>query len=356
MLICGHNFFTTSVRIENTPLAYILLLKFKITEVLSTKMTNSFRPEGYLFGRCENREYLSSRAGLERAMREGRILEATAMLCDSRQRLHVDLYGISGIIDKEEAVFAHDGKQPKDIAIITRVGKPVCFCVMGFARENGREVAVLSRREAQKACYAQYLSDLIAGDIIEARVTHLDSFGAFVDVGCGIPALLSIDCISVSRISHPRDRLCVGDRIHVLIKSVDRTSGRIFVTMRELLGTWEQNASAFEVGQTVAGIVRSVESYGVFIELAPNLAGLAEIREGTRDASLARVGESVAVYIKSMIPERMKVKLVLIDGYGGETPPYSLRYFIDCERVRHLDRWRYSPACASKTVETVFAQ
>lgn len=317
-------------------------------------MTNSFHPEGYMFGSRENREYLSSRAGLERAMREGRILEATAMLCDSRQRLHVDLYSMTGIIDKEEAVFSPDGKEPKDIAIITRVGKPVCFCVMGFAHEDGREVAILSRREAQKACYTQVVSDLIAGDVLEARVTHLDSFGAFVDIGCGIPSLLAIDCISVSRISHPRDRLCVGDRIYTLVKDIDRTSGRIFVTMKELLGTWEQNASAFEIGQTVAGIVRSVESYGVFVELAPNLAGLAEIREGTRDASLARVGESVAVYIKSMIPERMKIKLVLIDGYGGETPPCRLRYFVDCERVRHLDRWRYSPACASKTVETVF--
>ena len=317
-------------------------------------MTNKYRPEGYLFGSRENREYTSSRSGLERAMREGKIIEASVMLCDSRLRLHVDLYGMIGIIDKQEALFSPDGSQPKDIAIITRVGKPVCFKVMGFTTENGKEVAILSRREAQKACYTQYISDLLPGDVMEARVTHLDSFGAFVDVGCGLSSLLSIDCISVSRISHPSDRLSVGDRIYTVVKSIDHVGGRIFVTLRELLGTWEQNAAQFEVGQTVAGIVRSVESYGVFIELTPNLAGLAEIREGTKDAILARPGESVAVYIKSIIPEKMKIKLVLIDSYAGMTEATRLRYFIDPTTTAHVSEWKYSPDCARKVIETVF--
>lgn len=317
-------------------------------------MTNKYRPEGYLFGSRENREYTSSRSGLERAMREGKIIEASVMLCDSRLRLHVDLYGMIGIIDKQEALFSTDGAPPKDIAIITRVGKPVCFKVMGFTVENGKEVAILSRREAQKACYTQYISDLLPGDVMEARVTHLDSFGAFVDVGCGLSSLLSIDCISVSRISHPSDRLSVGDRIYTVVKSIDHVGGRIFVSLRELLGTWEQNAAQFEVGQTVAGIVRSVESYGVFIELTPNLAGLAEIREGTKDAILARPGESVAVYIKSIIPEKMKIKLVLIDSYAGMTEATRLRYFIDPTTTAHVSEWKYSPDCARKVIETVF--
>ena len=268
--------------------------------------------------------------------------------------MHVDHYGTVGIIDKREAVYSADSGEVKDIAVITRVGKPVCFKVMGFAFEDGHEVAVLSRREAQKECLSQYLSDLIPGDVIPARVTHLDSFGAFVDVGCGVVSLLSIDAISVSRISHPSDRLSVGDRISAVIRSIDRDSGRIFVSMRELLGTWLENAANFEVGQTVAGIVRSIESYGVFVELAPNLAGLAEIRDGTPDSEIARVGEYAAVYIKSILPDRMKIKLVLIDSYGCKTGVPKLKYFADHTTVSHIDRWRYSPPESSKIIETVF--
>lgn len=319
-------------------------------------MANIYRPEGHLFGEKENREYISTRAGLERALAEGRILEATALLCDSRMRLHVDLYGMTGIIEKSEVTYSPDSRETKDIAVITRVGKPVCFKVMGFSREDGREVAILSRREAQKECLTQGLYDMTAGDIVEAKVTHLDSFGAFVDIGCGIVSLLSIDCISVSRISHPSDRLAVGDKIWTVIRSVDRDSGRIFVSMRELLGTWLENAAEFEVGQTVAGIVRSIESYGVFVELAPNLAGLAEIREGTDDGKISKVGERAAVYIKSILPDKMKIKLVLIDSYGAGVPPTKLRYYTDVQNVTHIDSWRYSPPHSSKIIETIFCE
>ncbi len=317
-------------------------------------MNNSYAPEGSLFGTAQNREYISSRFGLIRAMNEGKILEGTALLCDSSMRLHIDLYGMEGIIEKSEALYSIDKKEIKDIAVITRVGKPVCFKVMGFTHEGGKEVAVLSRREAQKECLSMFLCDLVPGDIIRSRVTHLDSFGAFVDIGCGIISLLSIDCISVSRISHPSDRLCVGDKIYTVIRSIDRESGRIFVSMRELLGTWEENANMFDIGQTVSGIVRSIESYGVFVELAPNLAGLAELRDGTSDGEIARVGERVAVYIKSIIPDRMKIKLVLIDSYHETSHGEHLKYFIDCNTVTHIDRWVYSPEYAVKLIETNF--
>lgn len=319
-------------------------------------MTNLYLPEGLLSRSPEQREYLSSLSGLERAMNEGKILESTALLCDASMRLHVDLYGIRGIIPREEAMLCRRGETIKDIAIITRVGKPICFKIVGFTKEQGETVAILSRRAAQLECVHSYLADLIPGDVVPARVTHLERFGAFVDIGCGIPSLLSVDSISVSRISHPADRLSPGDHIYTVIKSIDQKEERIFVSMRELLGTWEENASRFEAGQTVAGIVRSIESYGVFVELTPNLAGLAELREGTNDREIAHVGERAAVYIKSILPERMKIKLVLIDSYRGELATPSLSYYIDGKTTKHIDRWLYSPPSATKIVETVFSE
>lgn len=317
-------------------------------------MINTYAPEGTLIKEGRNREYISSLSGLERAMNEGRILEATALLCDNSMRLHLDLYGTRGIIAKEDAVFCRRGEEVKDIALITRVGKPTCFKVVGFERVHGEQVAVLSRRAAQEECVRYYLSSLMAGDVIPARVTHLESFGAFVDIGCGVSSLLSVDSISVSRISHPSDRLTVGDSIYAVIRAIDREHDRFFVSMRELLGTWEENAALFEAGQTVSGIIRSVESYGVFVELTPNLAGLAELRDGTDGELSAAVGKSVAVYIKNIIPDRMKIKLVLIDTHGISAPRQPLNYFVDCETTVHIDRWKYSPDGASKLIETVF--
>ena len=317
-------------------------------------MNNIYAPEGILSSLPENKEYISSIAGLERAKNEGRILESTALLCDGDMRLHVDLYGIEGIIERDDAVYSPHGEPVKDIAIITRVGKPVCFKVISIETRGSRPVAILSRRAAQIECIKEYLETLVPGDVIRARVTHMESFGAFVDIGCGISSLLSVDSISVSRISHPSDRLALGDYLYTVVKNIDETNGRIFVSMRELLGTWKENAANFSAGQTVAGIVRSIENYGVFVELTPNLAGLAEIREGSREKLEASIGQRVAVYIKSIIPDRMKIKLVLIDSFNSDPPPSRLTYYIDGAKTQHISYWRYSPEECQKRIETFF--
>ncbi len=317
-------------------------------------MTEQYKPEGARIGTQENREYLATPAGLECAMNSGAILEGMVTLCDSRLCLHMDLGCAEGIIEPEEAVCCRAGESRKDIAVITRVGKPVAFRILSLESRNGILTAVCSRRLAQEACMRAYLADLRPGDIIPARVTHLEPFGAFLDIGCGLSSLLSVDCISVSRISHPRDRLMCGMELSVAVKSIDRESGRIYVTLRELLGTWEENAAAFSVGETVTGIIRSVESYGVFVELAPNLAGLAELREEDAEELKSKIGQSAAVYIKSIVPERMKIKLVLVDCCYSKPAPPRLTYYIDPATVSHLDRWCYSPLNCRKLIESDF--
>ncbi len=310
---------------------------------------NTYKPEGSITYDLQNREYISTRQGLEYAYEKQIILEAPTILCDKSFNLHVSLGpGLHGIIPRDECEFLPTGERSKDIAILTRVGKPICFKVMGLSKnEAGEIVATLSRREAQLECMLSYISTLIPGDIIPAKVTHLESFGAFVDIGCGIISLLSIDSISVSRISHPSARLEVGESIFTVVKSIDER-GRIYVSRRELLGTWEENAKRFSEGQTVRGIVRSVESYGIFIELSPNLAGLAEYKDDVYKEQTA------GVYIKSIIPEKMKVKLIIIDT--SDSLPYKTEdiYFIDPEKQRHIDSWTYSPPGSRKLISTVF--
>lgn len=219
------------------------------------------------------------------------------------------------------------------------------------ARDEGRILeavaqAWLSRTIVQQKAQDRLLDSLRPGDVIPARVTHLEPFGAFVDAGCGVPSLIGIENLSVSRICHPSDRLTVGQSILAAVRTVEPENRRISLTHRELLGTWAQNAALFSVGETVRGVVRSIEPYGVFIELTPNLSGLAEPRADLRP------GMAVSVYIKSILPQRMKVKLTVIDvlaPYDAPTPP---RYFIT---EGHIDEWTYTPACCDKKiVKTIF--
>ena len=303
-----------------------------------------FYPEGWLIDTVENRNALSSLSNLTDAYREGRILEARATVCDGNHNLIVDLGCIKGIISREEGAIGIKEGTVRDIAVISRVNRPVCFIITGFQKgENGKTIATLSRRTAQEICMEKYISTLVPGDVIRARITHLESFGAFADIGCGIVSFLPIDTISVSRIDHPRERFSVGMDIHAIVKSIE--NGRVNLTHKELLGTWEQNAKLFSVGETVAGIIRSVEDYGVFVELAPNLAGLAECKEGLRP------GQQASVYIKNIIPERMKVKLIIIDTFEYEYKPSSPNYFYEGD---HIEKFEYSPKDCDKKIETIF--
>jgi small subunit ribosomal protein S1 len=92
--------------------------------------------------------------------------------------------------------------------------------------------------------------------------------------------------------------------------------------------------------------VRSIESYGIFVELAPNLAGLAEYRDDIY------TGQNAAVYIKNIIPEKMKVKLVIVDTFPSpETREKNFDYKINSG---HIDKWVYSPEECARVIETFF--
>ncbi|MDE5742386.1 MAG: S1 RNA-binding domain-containing protein [Oscillospiraceae bacterium] len=301
-------------------------------------------PEGELFMTPDNQSCIKSIFALQEAMLQEKILEARVLICDNDHDLHIDLPCAKGIIPREEGAIGISEGTTKDIALITKVNKPVCFKVKQILKdETGGFTAVLSRREVQQECMENFISTLTPGDVIPAKVTHLEQFGAFVDIGCGIPSLIPIDAISVSRISHPSDRFQTGQDIFVVIKDV--SGGRVWLSHKELLGTWEENASRFNYGETVSGIIRSVEDYGIFVELTPNLAGLAEPKEG------AAVGQHASVYIKALIPEKMKVKLIIVDVFSGSHIHRPPEYFIT---DGHISHWRYSSELSSKIIESRF--
>lgn len=304
-----------------------------------------FKPEGQIIATEENKRYLSSPFALRDAFYSEAFLEGRVMRCDSEHNLHVDLGCMKGVIPRNEGAVGIAEGTVRDIALISRVNKPVVFVVTGFRTDaSGETLALLSRRRVQLECKDSYVSSLKPGDVIPATVSHVEGFGVFCDIGSGLSALMPIDSISVSRIPHPSARFAPGQNIFAVVRSIDE-SGRITLSHKELLGTWEENAGMFAVGETVPGIVRSVEKYGIFVELAPNLAGLAEFSEGIEPGSHA------GVYIKSIIPSKMKIKLIIVDSFDANYPVEPPKYFIDSG---HIEKWVYSPAESDKIIESEF--
>lgn len=308
-----------------------------------------FYPEGRIMDSMENKAALRSPATLMEAIKDRRVLEARAAMCDSSHNIVIDLGFMKGIIPREEGAIGIREGTVRDIAIISRVNHPVCFLAEELVRDNSGELSVLlSRRAAQELCNKEYISKLKPGDVIDAKVTHIEPFGVFADIGCGLPALLPIDSISVSRISSPSERFHTGMKIKAIVKSNEASgdSCRVTLSHKELLGTWLENAKNFSPGETVPGTVRSVEPYGIFVELAPNLAGLAEIKDGVQ------AGHEASVFIKSILPSRMKIKLIIIDTFSQEINRLEApKYYFSGE---HMDRFIYSPEGSEKQVVTEF--
>lgn len=305
---------------------------------------SEFYPEGELISTEENRRATADEQALRDCMLSGKILEAPCVVCDSKHNLIVDFGFIKGIIPRTEGAIGIDDGSTRDIALISRVNKAVCFKITAITNnEYGEKIALLSRRSAQQECLDTYISKLTPGDIINAKVTHLEQFGSFVDIGCGIPSLIPIDAISVSRINHPSNRMSVGQKIKAAVKGIE--NGKVSLSHKELLGTWAENAAFFNVGETVTGYIRSIESYGVFVELTPNLAGLAELKEGIH------INQHASVFIKAIIPEKMKVKLIIVDAFDSGYSSGSFKYFIESG---HIDSWVYSTPESDKIIKTVF--
>ena len=148
---------------------------------------------------------------------------------------------------------------------------------------------------------------LTEGAIVDGIVKNIRPYGTFVEIGEGTVCLLHIEDSSVVRIKSPYDRFNIGQKIKVMIKSIDEEQNRIALTYKELLGTWEENVEGFEQGMVVKGIAREAEKHknGIFIELKPNLVGLAEYKENIQ------YGQEVSVFIKKIIPEKKKIKLII---------------------------------------------
>ena len=93
-------------------------------------------------------------------------------------------------------------------------------------------------------------------------------------IGGGVVGLLHVEDISVSRIKTPEERFFNGQKINVMIKSIDKDNNKIVLSYKELLGNWDENIKEYSEKTVVEGIVKETDKFknGIFIELKPNFA------------------------------------------------------------------------------------
>lgn len=235
------------------------------------------------------------------------IVYANVISCKLNLDLIIDLGdNLVGVLPFSRLEYNKDSHSIKDVSAKSKVGRTVAFKIDSLTNDlfDGKKVVILDRSAAQKECYDNYISKMACGDVLDAYVVGAESYGLFCDIGVGLISLMPISSVSVVHYANPKKEL--HNLGHIKCIFVSNENGKITISHKELLGSWEQESASITSGDTVIGIVRKIESYGVFVELTPNLVGLANNYRGIA------VGDTVSVYIRSKNTEKRKIKLSIL--------------------------------------------
>ncbi len=262
-----------------------------------------FAPEGW-----NNEITKVNKTNIYKFLENKEILQGLVSECDQKFNLHINFEnGLNGTIPREEVegINLQDNGLPKINLCTGKVNKFVQFKIKSIDEQNN---IILSRKVVQQDALNWVKNDLKVGEKLEGIVKSIKPYGAFIEIGGGVVGLAHIEDLSVARIKSPYERLNIGQRVEVVVKSINRDQGKIILSYKETLGSWEDNVKKFSPGIKVKGKVRETEKNknGIFIELTPNLVGMAEYEEGLE------YGQDVEVYIKKIDISRKKVKLVIV--------------------------------------------
>ena len=161
------------------------------------------------------------------------------------------------------------------------IGKTLDMKVIKLSKR--RRNIVLSRRvileEEMEAKRKATLSTLEPEQVREGIVKNITQFGAFIDLG-GVDGLLHKSDMSWGRVNHPSEVVSVGDKVEVMVLSVDAEAGKISLGMKQKTpDPWLSVEEKYPVGSTVSGKVVNIVDYGAFVELEPGVEGLVHVSE-----------------------------------------------------------------------------
>jgi small subunit ribosomal protein S1 len=173
-----------------------------------------------------------------------------------------------------------------------------------------RAIMEREREEAKQSL----LESLQVGEVREGTVRSLRDFGAFVDIG-GIDGLIHISKLSWDHVKHPSEVLSEGQQVQVKVEKVDRQTGKIGLSYRDLLeDPWKDVETKYPSGAIVEGAVTRITRFGAFVKLEPGVEGLVHISELAHHrvanvSSYLSEGQTVQVKVVSVDPEAQRIGL-----------------------------------------------
>ncbi|MDR2162255.1 MAG: 30S ribosomal protein S1 [Desulfovibrio sp.] len=229
------------------------------------------------------------------------------------------------------------------------VGKVFPFLITRLEK-NGRNIVVsrrtlLEREQAEQR--EAILSDIAAGDVVEAVITRIAPFGAFAELAPGVEGLIHLSELSWTRVSGAEDAVSPGQRVRAKVLSLDRGEKgvRISLSIKQASeDPWLEAPGRLSPGDIVSGRVMRSTAFGVFVEVLPGVEGLAHIselsfdRRVTRPEDVVSVGETVSVKIKELDADRRRISLSLRDAAGDPWETAAEAFPLESEVAGAVER------------------
>lgn len=217
--------------------------------------------------------------------------------------LLVDISGYRGFLPASQTGV------PKGTPIESLVKSTVPLKVLDV--DEARKRVVVSHRRAiqeQRRTERQSLiRSLAVGDEREATVVRLTDFGAFVDLGAGVDALVPVSELAFERVDKPSDVVQVGDKLTVRILRVEQNGKKIAASRKGALSDpWREHAELLRQGKTVEGKVVAKDRR-LDVEIAPGVTGSISDREVNPEDY--EIGETIEVMVRSVDFRSRRVRL-----------------------------------------------
>jgi small subunit ribosomal protein S1 len=199
------------------------------------------------------------------------------------------------------------------------IGKTLDMKVIKLSKR--RRNIVLSRRlileEERESKRQSTLSTLEVGQVRDGVVKNITQFGAFIDLG-GVDGLLHKSDMSWGRVNHPSEVVSVGDKLEVMVLSVDAEASKISLGMKQKTqDPWLSVETQYPVDSVITGKVVSIVDYGAFIELEPGVEGLIHVSEMSwtrripHPSKMLKKGDTIQAKVLDVDATKQKISLGL---------------------------------------------
>jgi small subunit ribosomal protein S1 len=207
-------------------------------------------------------------------LEEGKVVEGTVKNITD-YGVFVDLGGIDGLLHITDMSWGRVG-HPSEMC---QISQKIMVKVLQFDRNNERVSLGLKQLVADP--WTTAADKYPINTRIQGRVVSLTDYGAFVEIEGGVEGLIHISEMSWTRkIRHPSKILSVGDTVEAVVLDINVDNKRISLGMKQIEpNPWDVIAEKYPVDTIIAGKIKNITDFGVFIGIDEGIDGLVHISD-----------------------------------------------------------------------------